>query len=369
MTNGWLAAFVLLQYAGATEQDEHRTATSTNAVETRHVRVFWADEARDSPVSPCVNKQRVRAGVAATLARPVFASEREGDVRLLTRVTPGQKAVRLTLTDPAGAPLGTRQLRANSCSELTELVTFTLSVMLDFRIAELPTKRALANADSPDTDSPSDTAPTVNDSAEPDPRTATAPDTLSGDTPAVVPDGAAPPRARVPMQMALRAGGKAIAGLSPTPLWGGYLGFGLEVAGSWSLNLGLAHTRGAAVSRQGGQLRATRSELEMSICQRVLDSRPFRADACLGVAPGMLRVSASGYASNLGSDGWNVLLNPSLQVSAPVGTAVALVARAAVMVPVVRYDWTAARENQTVTLYEAPPLALGAWLGCQVALD
>src|SRR5690606_19968721 len=89
----------------------------------------------------------VRDGVAASLARPVFTSEEEGDVHLLTQSERGN-AVRLTLTDSAGAPLGRRHLRSSTCSELTELVTFTLSVMLDFRVAELPHRRALASAEA-----------------------------------------------------------------------------------------------------------------------------------------------------------------------------------------------------------------------------
>src|SRR5690606_29394856 len=59
---------------------------------------------------------------------------------------------RVRLLDSAGRRLGTRHLRGKDCSELRELVVFTLAVMVDFRLSDVPGKRNAAEAETDDAD-------------------------------------------------------------------------------------------------------------------------------------------------------------------------------------------------------------------------
>src|SRR5690606_30877134 len=144
-----------------------------------------------------------------------------------------------------------RHLRSLSCSELTELVTFTLSVMLDFRVAELPHRRALASAEA-NGDSPTPSSATP---AEPDPTPST--DTASEQL--VLPSDRTDPQTSngAPLDVALQGGGMAGVGLAPSAVWGGYLGAELSVWRGARLNATLAHGGSTAVARRGGQLQAT----------------------------------------------------------------------------------------------------------------
>lgn len=357
----WLASVALLQgslVAPASAQQRSDSAAS-------HVRVLWVPEVTTRHQA-CVDERRTRDAVTRSLGRDVFGSARESDVRLVVRSEPGSRAVELILEDGSGASLGSRRLRAESCRELTELVSFTLSVMLDFRVAEISARRALAERDAAmsaagsaqDESSPqaSGSDPAVGDAA------ASAPGSPQAAEAALQHSPTAPRASERDTLLRILVGATGGIGAAPTWLAGAFLGANWGVGAGWGARVLVSHARGPAIIRRGGQLRAARYDVEAAVCRDTLHAA-WRIGACLGAIPGISSITATGYPQDIGATAWSLTLTPSLQVAAQLSGAWSLLAGVGVDVPLVAYDWIASRGTQQVVLYEAPPLGLRGWLG------
>jgi hypothetical protein len=117
-----------------------------------------ADEAETARVavqlSPadqqCVRWSALETEIQTVLARPVFAPAEQADVVLSLAIDAATPVAHLELRSAAtGSSLGVRRLSAGECDALQESLALTLSLMLDFRVADIPALEAAAIPDPP----------------------------------------------------------------------------------------------------------------------------------------------------------------------------------------------------------------------------
>ncbi len=353
-----LRALLAIVTLGRSVPAEPGRAVSQNAAPWHPVRVHY----RVDPASswePCFSHQHVQLAVSRALGREVFVPVEASDVAVVVRAMP-EWGVDVRLLDPDGSSLGRRTLKAKGCVELTKLVTFALTVMVDFRSDEVAQKRDAASSESgpnatstatgddnpgPDAQGPAtgqaDPAPPVSALTEP-----------SGERNALSPSRGVPLREVGPATSSEGAPGSKRAlrpsfgaamdtGATPRPLWGVYAD--LEVGVSAPLVLAV-RARGQYmpdVARSVGQLAAGRGALTVNGCWRSTEGAPWSLRICLGATPDVLWVSPHGFETSQSTWFVGLGLETTLASRWPLGRGVALDLGVGLGVPVVRNHWHA----------------------------
>jgi hypothetical protein len=324
--------------------------------EASPVRVHYAEDAA-AEWSPCFSHPAVRDAVARGLKREVFVAPHASDVVVLVRPQ-SEWAAEIRLSDPEGRSLGTRRLVAATCEDLTELVAFTLTVMLDFRSDEVDERReaaALAAEERAEVTPPS-TPPQATTPEQPQPASTPARDTSPVPTAA----GEGPPAVVLSPAM----GAAVDTGLTPAPLFGAYAE--LAMRGETSPLWGAVRFKGEhmpSVARAEGELDAWRVASSMQGCVARRASVSWRYAACLGLGPDVTWVRATGFAEPRTSVFWGLGVEPTFEAFVPVYGSVAVHVGVGMGVPLVRNDWHVNQERAPIPLFRAAPVRAVGFIG------
>ncbi len=379
-----MGALLTIVTLGRNTPAEPGRAVSQNAAPWHPVRVHYRVDPASSR-EPCFSHPRVQLAVSRALGREVFVPVEASDVAVVVRALPDWGAD-VRLLDPDGRSLGRRTLTARGCAELTDLVVFTLTVMVDFRSDEVAQKRDAASSESGSNDT---SATAAGDNPRPD-----VPGTAAGQADAAPPvsvtepsgkhDGIAPSR-KIPLRelgpgtasegapgskQALRPsfGAAMDTGATPRPLWGAYAD--LEVGSSAPLVFAV-RARGQympEVVRSEGRLAAGRGALTVNGCWRSIEGAPWSRRICLGVTPDVVWVSPHGFETSRLTWFVGLGLETTLATRWPLGGGVALDLGVGLGVPLVRNHWHAtAGDGAERSLFRAEALRTTSFVG--ISLD
>lgn len=340
---------------------------------------------------PCLSHARVQRAVSGALRREVFASDGASDVAVVLRALPDW-GVDVGLFDPAGRSLGRRRLRATTCAELTELVVFTLTVMVDFRSDEVAQKRDAALAEpsvndnvastddhqrqvaEPSSDGQTDPAAPDRQPADgaaagrpPDPaETRRAPSLAPDQTPQadsgseVTPSGSGQPTGT----LRPRFGAAVDTGATPAPLWGAYAELELGSSGPMVLAVRARGQYMPDVVRAGGRLAAWRGAFTVNGCWRSTEAALWDHRLCFGVTPDVMWVSPDGFEASGATWFTGAGLETTFATSWPLGRDVAVHFGVGLGVPLLRNDWHASTGGGgELTLFRAASLRTTSFVG------
>lgn len=375
---------------------------------SRPVRVHYRGDAT-SASDPCFSNAQVQTAVSRALKRTVFFEAGESDVIVELQARPGWGA-RVRLLDSAGRRLGTRHLRGKDCSELRELVVFTLAVMVDFRLSDVPGKRNAAEAETDDADelgvhsgadvsdskvsdsgvsgskvgknvtgegntvtseavptasepgtsSSSPTQPNVDREAE-----ATNDHSKSNAALLIAPNTPVRGQGRSWPVVTPSLGVSVDAGATPLPRAGVYGAVVIGGAGAFAFLVRVRGEHMLEVSRAGSQLSAWAISATLAGCWgSAREEAAWSYRACLGLTPDWVWVVAQGDEGSRTTGFAGLAAEPNVLVSTPSLGTVALELGAGLGMPVVRNSWHAATPSGAErTLFRAADVRLLGFVG------
>lgn len=352
------------------------SAASVDATAAHPVRVFYRVEGE--AVRPCLSHGSIQGATNSALRRKVFVAPSESDVSVVLRQV-GEFGAEVSLFDAQGEPLGSRALEAKDCTELSELVVFTLTVMVDFRSDEVGRKRREAAQARRDAATSSSAASAENGetnaaSSEPlDPalkdRDAEA---LTSFPPAAneAPDSARAPASNDRLRPEFTRGDGALGsfgpamgalletGSTPKPLVGLYGRVTVPIATPLVVGVSVRGERMFETPRAGGELGAWRAALVADVCWVRGALGEWGYAVCLGVAPSMTWVSATGLGAERTTAVGGVGVEPRLGWWAPLGDDVAVDVSVGGVMPLLRNDWHARGPVGDLPLFRAQAVGL-----------
>jgi hypothetical protein len=346
---------------------------------SRPVRVHYRVDTTP-PWDPCFSHAQTRTAVTRALGRAVFFDAGESDVIVELQGRPDWGA-RVRLLDATGQRLGTRHLRGKDCNELRELVAFTLAVMVDFRLSEVPDKRSAALEEVNDGQADSNEAgeadaagevrdrldeaagdEAAGDEASPSTSTSPAP-SPARDNPGAAREVTVSNERRLGLTPSL--GASADAGATPWPRFGVYGALVLDGAGEIAL---LVRGRGEhlfAVSRAESRLSAWAASVTVAGCWAPTHDRAaWGYRACGGVTPDWLWVVAEGEQASRTTGFGGLAVEPNIVLNTPNLGAVALELGVGLAVPLVRNSWHAVTPSGAeLPLFRAADVRLVGFVG------
>lgn len=299
----------------------------------------------------CVEKHSVLQRTEAAIGRDVFAPREEADVELVLRVR-ADKSATLQLLDPQGDPLGHRNLRAESCSELTQALTLTLSLMLDFSTADVENLRQREAA-------PSSGEETEPREREPEP---TSPNDAPGS-----PTTPTTSKARK-WGWEVGAEGRVALGVAPPALYGVGVEGAVVREGSWAAALDVGYWFPREVQRAEGSTEVQLLQAGVALCPVILDFQAWHLWGCAAGSTSRVLLEGSGFGSDLEGSGWMSQAGIEVRPRVPLGP-LFVTARAGAWGTLLGYRAVANGPNGDVVLFEASPITGRFSIGVSVPFD
>ena len=266
------------------------------------VRVHWALEA--DAASGCAALPEVRSQVQRALRRELFVRLERADVILRVRERAHPPSAQIFLEDRAGNSLGQRRLQTATCAELSEGLSLTLSLMLDFTLDEVEIKRQLEREARSDSAAPKPNgAPHTESDPKPaparrgGPTVASAQDTEDGaqDTERTADSTSdeEPPLTGLPIGLWFDSG--VAWGVAPTAAPHLWIGPGIYWGSGVDLEVGAGYRAVFPFRRRGARVVARRWEARIALCHALGQTERTRWRGCLTTQPGWLRAQAEGW--------------------------------------------------------------------------
>lgn len=335
-----------------------------NTSEAQPVRVHYQEDA-GARWRSCFSHQEVREAVSRGLKREVFAAPEASHVVVSVRPQ-SEWVAEIRLSDPEGRSLGIRKLVATTCEDLAQLVSFTLTVMLDFRSDEVEQRREAAavalssEVGAEATEQQPQATPPVSEQPKPPAAPASVasrPSRGDGETPASVTRADS-------VALSPAVGAVLDSGLTPAPLFGAYAE--LALLSEVSSVRGAVRLKGEhmpQVTRAPGEFDAWRVSSSIHGCLARRASASWSYAACLGVAPDVTWVRASGPIEPRTSAFWGLGVEPTFEAFFPFYGEAALHVGVGMGVPIVRNDWHVTEAGQQVPLFRAASLRAIGFVG------
>jgi hypothetical protein len=268
-----------------------------------------------------VAREILTAEVESAIGREVFVEERHADVSLrLNEARAG--SVVLALMDRRGRVLGTRQLQADSCDELTMTAALVLGLMLDFRVDEIERRF---------------------------------PESISGVRREPL---------LVSIELGLRAG--AVSGYGLASALSAGISAGVAWPRSWLIEGEARYSPGARQERLGGEIQLSRLELSVRACPLVWHPTWVRAHLCGDVEASLGQARASGFDEDRSANVVGFGTGPRLVIAVLDG-AFFLRGDAGLLASVRRQRFTLSDEGRERTLALTPLISasIGVGLGAR----
>lgn len=347
-------------------------ASAAPTLEGPHpVRVHYGvDDGRGT--TPCLSHDRIQAATNRALKRTVFVARVESDVAVVVRHE-GEAGAEVKLFDAGGQPLGSRVLVAKDCAELSELVVFALTLMVDFRSDEVGRKReeaARAERDARAAEGRSegnDDATTASaDLPVPSSGEAQGSSGVNGSS-AALRAPAADSRSHsggTGARVRATAGGVVETGMTPRPLVGLYAQALFDTSAPLFIGARLRGQHLFETPRADGQLSAWRVAATGQACWLGGAVRGLTLGVCLGATPSATWVSVTGFDAERTTLFWGVGVEPTFEVAFALGPRVGARLGLGGAFPLMRTDWHARRPtgNQT-DLFRAEAVGFLGFLG------
>lgn len=302
----------------------------------------------------CVEEHSLLQGTEAAIGRDVFAPREEADVELVLRVRADRSAT-LQLLDPQGEPLGHRNLRAESCSELTQALTLTLSLMLDFSTADVENLRQREAASTADEETEPEERPP--EPASPKKTPSPSPTTTSATT-----------SKTSEWHWAVGADGRLALGVAPPALYG----LGVEAAvvreSSWAAVLDVGYWFPREVQRVEGSTEVQLVEAGIALCPVILDFHAWQLWGCAAGSTAQVLLEGSGFGSDLEGTGWMSQAGIEVRPRVPLGPLL-FTARAGAWGTLLGYRAVAKGPSGDVALFEASPISGRVSIGVSLPFD
>lgn len=247
---------------------------------------------RQAGAETCAGPRELAQAVDRQLGGAVLVSAAQADVLIDGKIEPIRSGqgfrAHLTLTDPGGVVLGTRDLESPSrdCHALDEQLALVIALLIDPDAALGPTS---TSPSAPSSSSPI-AAPIAPPPSSPPPRLRPAPPV----TPAIPP----PPAPSPPWRQSIGLGAVVAAGLLPGV--GAGLSLRAEVTPPWfvPIELGGVVWGSARAESAGRGADLSLSWGVLSLCPLTWEGALTRLRGCAGAAVGALRAQGFGFASS-----------------------------------------------------------------------
>ncbi len=333
----------------------------------------------------CVSEAELRSQVHEALGRSVFesdTSEHTANVAVTVAGGEGEHSARIELLNPEnGASLGTRSLQADSCKELVDTLSLTLSLMLDFNVEEIAEleEQARRAQTTPDVES-SPTGPgevTVQEPEASDKKPAEAPEQQPAPpakpqqkkpkppakpAPAPVQDSSGHPRWLMGLE------GRLGWGLSPDTSIGAGLTVGGELSRTVLLEVATGYWLEERFERQGGEITLARQDLRLTLCPLRHFEEPWSARLCANTEAATLQAASTGFTQEARASGLAFALGASLDLRYVVASPLFLRAFAAGAASLLRARLVADRDGTAVELFEMAPASGNVGFGVGLRL-
>ncbi len=333
----------------------------------------------------CVSEAELRSQVHQALGRSVFesdTSEHAANVAVTVAGGEGEHSARIELLNPEnGASLGTRSLQADSCKELVDTLSLTLSLMLDFNVEEIAEleEQARRAQTTPDVES-SPTGPgevTVQESAPSDKKPAEA--TEEQPAPATKPEEKKPQPQEKPAPTPIQDGspyprwlmgleGRLGWGLAPDTSIGAGLTVGGELSRTFLFDVAAGYWLEERFERQGGEITLARQDLRLTLCPLRHFEEPWSARLCANTEAATLQAASTGFTQEARASGLAFALGASLELRYVVASPLFLRAFGAGAASLLRARLVADRDGTAVELFEMAPASGNVGFGVGLRL-
>lgn len=293
---------------------------------------------------PCASHERIQAAATRALKRAVFVPLAQSDVTVVVQPS-GEFSAKISLFDAEGRSLGWRVLEAKDCAELTELLGFALTLMVDFRSDEVARKREEAafaeqNADAvePNGETNAASTPAAQTSAASPPQKTDEPRGANTRNERAT---VAPTAPRGSSGARPSAGAVIDTGQTPQPLFGvyGQVWFTSRAPVVFGGRLRAQHM--FETSRSVGQLSAWRVAVTGQTCWFSGSPVELGLGVCLGATPSATWVSATGFDSERTTLFWGVGIEPTFELAFLLHRGIHARLGVGGAIPVIRTDWHA----------------------------